>query len=160
MRTLRTSGTTEEAKRKGRVPSRPNPPPSNLRKRAKPHRKIPRRHLKSRRRRTRPSPNRKCFSRSSKVILPEIVGKDRALKEIILQTEVVLELPPEYAPQLPPILAWTPDPRQLESGMVVEPGHQQPETIERWELPEQVSQLAAPNQETILAELSVARRCL
>ena len=103
-----------------------------------------------------PKPEPEVFQQVFKVILPEIVGKDRALKEIILQTEVVIELPPEYAPQLPPILAWTPDPRRLESGMVVEPGHQQPETIERWELPEQVSQLAAPNQETILAELSVA----
>ena len=102
-----------------------------------------------------PKPEPELFEQVFKVMLPEIIGKDRSLKEIILQTESGLELPPEYAPQLPPVLAWTPDPRQLESGMVVEPGHQQPETIERWELPEQVSQLAAPNQETVLAELSV-----
>ena len=102
-----------------------------------------------------PKPAPEVFQQVFKVMLPEIVGKDRSLKEIILQTDSLLELPPEYAPQLPPILAWTPNPRQLESGMVIEPGHQQPETIERWELPEQVSHLAAPNRETVLAELSV-----
>ena len=102
-----------------------------------------------------PKPEIEVFQQVFKVMLPEIVGKDRSLKEIILQTDSLLELPPEYAPQLPPVLAWTPNPRQLESGMVIEPGHQQPETIERWELPEHVSQLTAPNRETVLAELSV-----
>ncbi len=102
-----------------------------------------------------PKPAPEVFLQTFKVMLPEIVGKDRSLKEIILQTDSLLELPPEYAPQLPPVLAWTPNPRPLESGMVVEPGHQQPQTPERWELPEQVSQLAAPNRETVLAELSV-----
>ncbi len=102
-----------------------------------------------------PKPEPQVFQQVFKVILPEIVGKHRSLKEIILQTNSLLELPPEYAPQLPPILAWTPNPLPLESGMVIEPGHQQPETIERWELPEQVSHLAAPNREIVLADLSV-----
>ena len=102
-----------------------------------------------------PKPEPEVFQQVFRVMLPEIVGKDRSLKEIILQTDALLELPPEYAPQLPPVLAWTPNPQPLESGMVIEPGHQQPETIERWELPEQVSQLAAPNRETVLADLSV-----
>ncbi len=102
-----------------------------------------------------PKPELEVFQQVFKVMLPEIVGKDRSLKEIILQTDSLLELPPEYVPQLPPILAWTPNPQRLESGMVIEPGHQQPEKIERWELPEQVSQLAAPNRETVLADLSV-----
>ena len=96
------------------------------------------------------------FQAVFKVVLPEIAPSDPALRDIILQPDLALEFPPDYAPQLPPVLAWTPNPRELENAQLVDPGHKVPDTVDRWELPDSEPQLVAPNTEASLADLQMA----
>ena len=102
-----------------------------------------------------PKKQREVFKPVFKVVLPEIAPSDPALKDVILQPDLALEFPRDYAPQLPPVLAWTPDPRKLENAQLVDPGHKVPDTVDRWELPDTEPQLLAPNTEASLADLQI-----
>ena len=98
---------------------------------------------------------REVFQSVFKVVLPEIAPSDPALRDIILQPDLALEFPRDYAPQLPPVLAWTPNPRELENAQLVDPGHKVPDTVDRWELPDAEPQLVAPNTQDSLADLQI-----
>ena len=102
-----------------------------------------------------PKEQKEVFQPFFKVVLPEIAPSDPALRDIILQPDLALEFPPDYAPQLPPVLAWTPNPRELENAQIVDPGHKVPDTVDRWELPDTEPQLVAPNTEASLADLQI-----
>ena len=102
-----------------------------------------------------PKEQREVFQPVFKVVLPEIAPSDPALRDIILQPDLALEFPPDYAPQLPPVLAWAPDPRELENAQLVDPGHKVPDTVDRWELPDTEPQLVAPNTQASLADLQI-----
>ena len=95
------------------------------------------------------------FQQVFKVVLPEIAPSDPALRDVILQPDLALEFPPDYAPRLPPVLAWTPNPRELENAQLVDPGHKVPDTVDRWELPDTEPGLVAPNDQTSLADLQM-----
>ena len=102
-----------------------------------------------------PKEQKEVFQAVFKVVLPEIAPSDPALRDVILQPDLALEFPPDYAPQLPPVLAWTPNPRELENAQLVDPGHKVPDTVDRWELPDSEPQLVAPNTEASLADLQM-----
>ena len=102
-----------------------------------------------------PKEQREVFRPTFKVVLPEIAPSDPALRDVILQPDLALEFPPDYAPQLPPVLAWTPNPRELENAQLVDPGYKVPDTVDRWELPDTEPGLVAPNDQTSLADLQM-----
>ena len=102
-----------------------------------------------------PKEQKESFQPVFKVVLPEIAPSDPALRDIILQPDLALEFPRDYAPQLPPVLAWTPNPRKLENAQLVDPGHKVPDTVDRWELPDTEPQLVAANSEASLADLQM-----
>ncbi len=102
-----------------------------------------------------PKEQKEVFQPVFKVVLPEIAPNDPALRDIILQPDLALEFPRDYAPQLPPVLAWTPNPRKLENAQLVDPGHKVPESVDRWELPDTAPQLVAPNTAPSLADLQM-----
>ena len=102
-----------------------------------------------------PKEQKEVFQPFFKVVLPEIAPSDPALRDVILQPNLALEFPPDYAPQLPPVLAWTPNPRKLENAQIVDPGHKVPDTVDHWELPDTEPQLVAPNTEASLADLQI-----
>ena len=102
-----------------------------------------------------PRERKEVFQPVFKVVLPEIAPSDPALRDVILQPDLALEFPADYAPQLPPVLAWTPNPRELENAQLVDPGHKVPDTVDRWELPDTEPQLVVPNTEASLADLQI-----
>lgn len=102
-----------------------------------------------------PSPAPAPEPAAVRLLLPEKLKTDSALKDIVLQPDFTAPLPEEYVVDLPPVLLWTPESGKLENAAVLEPVKKPASESARAILPNLEPQLRRPNLEAALADLQI-----
>ena len=90
-----------------------------------------------------------------RILLPDVLATDSALRDIVIQPDSMVELPPDYRVDLPPVVLWAEAPPKLTTGAVLEPVRREAETALRAALPDVVPQASPPNRQTALSDLQI-----
>lgn len=91
-----------------------------------------------------------------RILLPDIFKTNSALRGIIIQPDSLTELPPYFKVELPPVVLWAEAPPKLTTGAVLEPVRREAEPALRVALPDVLSQVSPPNQQSSLADLQIS----